>query len=232
MNRVSTPLLFTPIRASGRDSTQSHRCFAYVAVLLAGRGPNGLATCDPGPLRHRRCGHRFSGRDSRRSARSQDPSLRRALPRQSHRPVSAPLRFHPCAGCCAGHQLDHSGGGGLGRSPREGRGPLTPGDATAGLPPWPTIAASPITPRPGRPTPSEMDRHDVDTVIKAWAWALAANRSLEVGFDICEIYGAHGYLLHQFFSPLTNHSNDGYGGDGARRMRLALGNANYGARPL
>jgi 2,4-dienoyl-CoA reductase-like NADH-dependent reductase (Old Yellow Enzyme family) len=117
-------------------------------------------------------------------------------------------------------QLGHAGGGGSGRSPLEGRGGLTGDDAARGHPPWETIAPSSVSARAGRAAPREMHRDDMHTVIAAWA--TAASRALEAGFDILEIHGAHGYLLHQFLSPLTNHRNDGYGGDIAGRMRFPL----------
>jgi 2,4-dienoyl-CoA reductase-like NADH-dependent reductase (Old Yellow Enzyme family) len=53
-------------------------------------------------------------------------------------------------------------------------------------------------------------------------WRDAAVRSVEAGFDICEIQGAHGYLIHQFLSPLANRRNDGYGGDLKRPHALRV----------
>jgi 2,4-dienoyl-CoA reductase-like NADH-dependent reductase (Old Yellow Enzyme family) len=65
-----------------------------------------------------------------------------------------------------------------------------------------------------------MDPGDIKTVTDAWT--AAAQWALEAGFDILEIHGAHGYLLHQFLSPLVNRRNDSYGGDRNGRMRFPL----------
>ena len=68
--------------------------------------------------------------------------------------------------------------------------------------------------------PLEMDRGDIKQVIASHAEA--SRRSLDAGFDICEVHGAHGYIIQQFLSPITNQRTDGYGGDIAGRMRFAL----------
>ena len=65
-----------------------------------------------------------------------------------------------------------------------------------------------------------MTRADIESTVVAFADA--ARRALDVGFDVIEIHAAHGYLLHQFLSPLSNRREDAYGGDLAGRMRFPL----------
>jgi 2,4-dienoyl-CoA reductase-like NADH-dependent reductase (Old Yellow Enzyme family) len=98
--------------------------------------------------------------------------------------------------------------------------PLTEEDARAGRPPWPGISASAVPTRPGARVPLEMTLDDIRTNIAAWKEA--ARRSADAGFDLCEIHGAHGYLIHQFLSPLSKKRTDAYGGDLQGRMRFAL----------
>ena len=98
--------------------------------------------------------------------------------------------------------------------------PLVDKDAEDGLPPWQGLAPSPINADGRRFVPREMDKDDIRDVLEAFRAATC--RSLECGYDIVEVHGAHGYLIHQFLSPISNHRRDGYGGDLQGRMRFAL----------
>jgi len=82
------------------------------------------------------------------------------------------------------------------------------------------LAPSPIPREEGGLIPNEMTQEDIQEVIVQFA--RAARRGKEAGFDAVEIHGAHGYLIHQFFSPRTNQRKDQYGGDSARRALFAL----------
>ncbi|MEV4414712.1 NADH:flavin oxidoreductase/NADH oxidase [Catellatospora sp. NPDC049609] len=73
---------------------------------------------------------------------------------------------------------------------------------------------------PSYRTPRALDEAGITAVIAAFAQAAAY--AVDAGFQAVEIHAAHGYLLHEFYSPLTNHRTDGWGGDRPARMRLAL----------
>ncbi len=73
---------------------------------------------------------------------------------------------------------------------------------------------------PGYRTPTALDAAGIADVVAAFG--SAAERAVAAGFAAVEVHAAHGYLLHEFLSPLTNHRTDGYGGDLANRMRLPL----------
>ncbi|MBM09109.1 MAG: NADH:flavin oxidoreductase / NADH oxidase [Magnetovibrio sp.] len=98
--------------------------------------------------------------------------------------------------------------------------PLRDDDAKDGMSPWQGLAPSAINQPPRRFLPKEMDHDDIRTVLNAFREATL--RSVDAGYEIVEVHGAHGYLIHQFLSPVSNHRNDGYGGDIKGRMRFAL----------
>jgi 2,4-dienoyl-CoA reductase-like NADH-dependent reductase (Old Yellow Enzyme family) len=87
---------------------------------------------------------------------------------------------------------------------------------TGTQPVGPSPAANP---RKGN-IPRELTREEIDNIVKAFQ--AAARRTKEAGFDGVEIHSAHGYLLNQFFSPLTNKRTDEYGGDVHKRIRIHL----------
>lgn len=116
-------------------------------------------------------------------------------------------------------QLSHAGRKASGQTAWEGAGPLGAADAARGFAPWPTIAPS-ASAADGWPMPSEMSAADIAANIDDWVEA--ARRAVAAGFRIIEIHGGHGYLVHQFLSPVSNLRADGYGGPLRARMRFAL----------
>jgi len=128
--------------------------------------------------------------------------------------------FMHTQGALTAIQLGHAGRKVATRLPWEGFAPLNEEDAKLGRPPWRGVAPSPIPFREGALVPKEMDKDDIKRVIASHV--TAANYSLDAGFDICEIHGAHGYIIQQFLSPITNHRKDGYGGDIQGRLRFGL----------
>jgi len=132
----------------------------------------------------------------------------------------APLRritnYLKQMGATPGMQLNHSGRKGGSQRPWEGFGPLTAPESEL----WPLIAPSALAHSKEWPAPREMTERDIADCIQAWA--ASARRAHAAGFEVLEIHGAHGYLIHQFLSPLANRRTDAYGGSLGRRMRFPL----------
>ncbi|KAM0483982.1 hypothetical protein ACHAP7_003479 [Fusarium lateritium] len=137
-------------------------------------------------------------------------------------PLKRVVDFVHSQGQKAGIQLCHSGRKGSMVPPWFAKGnpmewfPLAT-EADGG---WPddTWAPSPIPAGPGYPMPQEMGKAQIDLAVEQFA--SAAKRAVESGVDLIELHGAHGYLIHAFLSPLTNHRNDEYGGSFENRTRF------------
>ncbi len=120
----------------------------------------------------------------------------------------------------AAMQIGHAGRKAACGPPWTNFKPLTAADAVNGMTPWQGVAPSAVPHRDDAQVPHELSMADIKAVIAAWREA--ALRTLNAGFEILEIHGAHGYLIHQFLSPLANQRSDAYGGDLQGRMRFAL----------
>jgi 2,4-dienoyl-CoA reductase-like NADH-dependent reductase (Old Yellow Enzyme family) len=120
----------------------------------------------------------------------------------------------------AAMQIGHSGRKASCGAPWTNFKPLTDEDAKTGHAPWRGVSPSAVPHRDDAQVPHELSVADIKAVIASWREA--ALRTLNAGFEIIEIHGAHGYLIHQFLSPLANKRSDAYGGDLQGRMRFAL----------
>ena len=117
-------------------------------------------------------------------------------------------------------QIGHSGRKGSGCAPWDGYRSLTADVAKHGEPPWNTVSASAVPASATSIVPRALERAEIGAVVAHWRDA--ALRAADAGYDIIEVHAAHGYLIHQFLSPVTNQRDDAYGGDLAGRMRLCL----------
>ena len=120
--------------------------------------------------------------------------------------------------CLSGIQLAHAGRKASFLRPWDGASPITENEKIE--PAWQTIGPSAIPINNSSPVPKEMTIEDINRVKEDFK--NAAIRANIAGFDILEIHGAHGYLLHSFFSPISNMRNDQYGGNFENRIRFAM----------
>lgn len=118
--------------------------------------------------------------------------------------------------CVPGIQLAHAGRKASVAPPFLGGAPLPADDPNR----WQVIGPSAICAADNFPTPHEMTIAEIQQMIDTWV--TAAKRSVAAGYKVIELHGAHGYLLHSFLSPISNHRSDEYGGDINGRMKLPL----------
>ena len=128
-------------------------------------------------------------------------------------PLSRIARFIERQGAVPAIQLAHAGRKGSCHPSWAGGAPLRHDEGAWGL-----VSASALSFSAGSPVPRAMDAVDIDRL--ADSFAAAARRAVAAGFRIVEIHAAHGYLLHQFLSPLSNRRGDDHGGSFENRTRL------------
>lgn len=124
------------------------------------------------------------------------------------------VAFIRAQGATAGIQLAHAGRKASTLVPWEGPGVVADEDGG-----WQPVGPSPVA-YPGLRDPRPLDHDEIHEVVEAFG--CAAERALAAGFEVLEIHAAHGYLLHEFLSPLSNQRDDEYGGCFENRVRLTL----------
>jgi 2,4-dienoyl-CoA reductase-like NADH-dependent reductase (Old Yellow Enzyme family) len=134
----------------------------------------------------------------------------------AHRDAFAPIaRFIKEQGAVPAIQLAHAGRKASTDAPWLGGAPLSRDKGG-----WQPLAPSAIPFTPAHAAPREMTKAEIEQVVDHFT--AAARRSLAAGFEVAELHFAHGYLVHEFLSPLSNRRTDEYGGSLENRMRLAL----------
>jgi 2,4-dienoyl-CoA reductase-like NADH-dependent reductase (Old Yellow Enzyme family) len=133
-------------------------------------------------------------------------------------PFSRLVKFIKQQNSVAGIQLGHSGRKARATRPWEGDRPLQRTPDIEDWDAWLPVAPSAIAHSEKWPVPKALERHEVKDLVQAWG--NAARRAHQAGFDVLELHGAHGYLVHQFLSERSNQRTDEYGGSEANRMRF------------
>ena len=214
------PLLFTPIKI--RELVARNRIIAspMCQYLSVDGAPSDWQLMHLGRLAIGGCGIVF-GEETAVEPDGRKTHSCAGLYKQSHvvsyRKITDMIKFN---GALPAIQLGHSGRKGSCHDAMKDWKALDNSDAANGLPPWqvmtPTSAGSPPRPIPHK----EMDQDDINRVIDDFR--TATKRSIDAGYEIVEIHGAHGYLIHQFLSATSNQRQDHYGGSFANRIRFAV----------
>ncbi len=209
------PLLFTPIKLRSVVARNRIVSSPMCQYLSDDGGPGEWQLVNFGRFAMGGCGIVF-GEESAVEARGRKTHHCAGIYRDSHIPAYRRINdFIKSLGAVPAIQLGHCGRRASQHGPLKDRASLTEAEQ-----PWQGIAPSPLPPTPDGAIPREMDLSDIRTTIAAWREA--TQRSVDAGYEICEIHGAHGYLIHQFLSPMSNRRTDAYGGSLENRMRYAL----------
>lgn len=220
MATLPTPLLFSPLRL--RDLVLKNRIVVapmhqYAAVkgfptdwhlMNAGRyaaGGAGLFFVESTKIERRGCG---TVGDLGLWDDAFVPPLRRIA------------EFTRACGAAVGIQLGHSGRKARCARPWEGGRPLPTDPPIEDGADWELVAPSAIAADARAPVPRALEVHEIRQLVDDWGRATA--RAHAAGFDVVELHGAHGFLIHQFLNPNANHRTDAYGGSLANRMRFAI----------
>jgi len=214
------PLLFTPIKIRGLVMRNRIIASPMCQYLSVDGAPNDWQLMHLGRLAIGGCGIVF-GEETAVEPDGRKTHNCAGLYKQSHvasyRKITDMIRSN---GALPAIQLGHSGRKGSCHDAMRDWRALNNSDAENDLPPWqvmtPTAALSPPRPIPHK----EMDQDDINRVVDDFR--TATKRSIDAGYDIVEIHGAHGYLIHQFLSATSNQRKDNYGGSLANRMRFAV----------
>jgi 2,4-dienoyl-CoA reductase-like NADH-dependent reductase (Old Yellow Enzyme family) len=135
-------------------------------------------------------------------------------------PLARIAAFVKAQGAVPAIQLAHAGRKASMQRPWHGNGPMNDSDRARGEEVWPIVAPSALPTAPGWLVPHELTLDEIARLKQSWE--AAARRALAAGFEVAEVHGAHGYLLHSFLSPISNKRSDHYGGSREGRARLPL----------
>lgn len=211
---MSTPLLFSPLRLRGLESRNRVVVSPMCQYLSVDGGPTDWHLVHLGRFAIGGAGIVFCEETAVEERARKTPGCA-GIYRDEHVPMYRRITdFIRANGAIPAIQLGHSGRKASCLPPWDRFAPLT-GDAA-----WESVAPSPIPAREGYPAPHELTVAEIRQILEAWR--IAAQRSLDAGFRICEVHGAHGYLIHQFLTPVANRRTDGYGGDFDGRSRFCL----------
>lgn len=220
MHGDSLPLLFTPIKLRGVTARNRIVVAPMCQYHSDDGGPTDWQMMHLGRLSAGGPGIVF-GEETAVERRGRKTYACAGLYKDEHVPAYRRLTdFIREQGAVPAIQLGHAGRKASCHVAVEDWRPLRDEDTADGMAPWQGLAPSALDQPARRFLPKEMDLDDIRTVLDAFR--VATLRSADAGYDIVEVHGAHGYLIHQFLSPLSNHRTDAYGGDRQGRMRFAL----------